>query len=435
MNARTVLMVPVGVVLVLSLRAAPGAQTAPADRPNLILIMADDLGYADLGCYGAREIRTPNIDRLAAGGVRCTQYYASTPVCAPTRVSLLTGRYPARTSLNRNPDWKDPHDGLDPSEVTIAEVLKGAGYATGIVGKWHLGYEKKFWPLQQGFDEYFGFISGWADYYKHTYRPEAGNWMVRNNERRDEPGYMTDLLTREAVSFIDRRAADKKPFFLHLAYNAPHTPFQPPPNCEKIAHADVYRAMVESLDAGVGKVLDAVDHAGIAGNTFVVFTSDHGAETGGGNNGPLRGFKRSVYEGGIRVPFIARFAGRIPAHTTTDKIAISMDVFATFAALAGAEPPKNVVIDGKDILPMLSGKGPSPHADSPLFWAFGQQDAVRLGKWKLIREKGKPVGLFDIPADEGETHDVSARHPGLVAEMSRQLDTWRKSMRNPAASG
>jgi len=275
--------------------AAPLNDTKTAARPNIILMVADDLGYGDLSCYGAKEIRTPNVDRLAAEGVKCTQFYVSTPVCAPTRVSLMTGRYPARTSLNTNPNWRDPNAGLNPEEVTIAEVLKTAGYATGLIGKWHLGYAKKFWPLQQGFDEHFGFISGWADYYKHFYQKEGAVWMVQGNERRDEPGYMTGLFTREAVSFIERHAKATSPFFLYLAYNAPHDPIQPPPGCDKTERSEVYQAMVEYLDASVGKVVAAVEKAGITGNTLVIFMSDNGAEKGGGSSGPLKGLKRSVY--------------------------------------------------------------------------------------------------------------------------------------------
>jgi arylsulfatase A len=404
-------------------------------RPNIVLMLADDLGYADLSCYGAKEIRTPNIDRLAGQGVRCTQFYVSTPVCAPTRVSIMTGRYPARTSLNTNPNWRDSNSGLDPQEVTIAEVLKKAGYATGLSGKWHLGYDQRFWPLQQGFDEYFGFISGWADYYKHFYQQEGAVWMVRGNERRDEPGYMTDLIAREAVSFIERRAKGDSPFFLYVAFNAPHDPIEPPPGCDKTERAEVYRAMVEYLDGAVGKVVSAVDRAGITDNTLVIFMSDNGAEKNGGNNGPLRGLKRSVFEGGIRVPMIARYPGCIPASTSTDRLAISMDLYTTFAHLAGADVPQDRPIDGKDILGMLAAEAGTPHENKPLFWAFGKQDAVRVNDWKLVREDGKPVGLYDIRDDQSEKKDRSAEKRDKVAAMSKLLEEWRGKMRTPSAGG
>jgi arylsulfatase A len=416
-------------------RPAPAVETRVFTRPNIIVMVADDLGYADLSCYGAKGIRTPNVDRLAAEGVRCTQFYVSTPVCAPTRVSLMTGRYPARTSLNTNPNWKDPNSGLDPSEVTVAEVLEKAGYSTGVVGKWHLGYDKRFWPLQQGFDEYFGFISGWADYYKHFYQTEGAVWMVRGNERRDEPGYMTDLFVREAGSFIERHARGGSPFFLYLPFNAPHNPIEPPPGCDKKQHDEVYRAMVEYLDAGVGKLLDTVQKTGIADNTLVIFMSDNGAEANDGSNGPLRGLKRSVYEGGIRVPFIARHPGCLPAGSSSDKLAVSMDLFTTLADLAEAELPENVVIDGKDILGSLAGEAGSPHEKTPLFWAFGNQDAVRAGNWKLVRENGKPVGLYNIRDDESEKKDQSAKNLKRVEDLGRLIEEWRKTMRNPAASG
>jgi arylsulfatase A-like enzyme len=407
--------------------------TDATSRPNIILILADDLGYGDLGSYGSRDIRTPVIDRLAGEGVRCTQFYASTPVCAPTRVSIMTGRYPARTSLNSNPDWTNPNDGLDPSEVTIAETLRSSGYHTGIVGKWHLGYDQRFWPLQQGFDEHVGFISGWADYYTHNYRAEAGNWMVRGNERRDEKGYLTDIVTREAGAFVERAAKARTPFFLYIAYNAPHEPMLAPPGCTKTAPAEIYRAIVEYLDGSIGQLLAALDRAGVADNTLVIFMSDNGAEQYG-SNGPLRGRKRSVYEGGIRVPLVARFPGRLPAGATNDQIGISMDLYATFARLAGAKLPAGVTLDGRDMLPTWAGKAPSPHAESPLFWAFGERDAVRLGRWKLVRDKGK-ASLYDVPADIGESHDLSSQQPERVKDLSKLLDDWIKSVPHPVGRG
>ncbi len=409
---------------------APSGGADPA-RPNIVLLVADDLGYGDVACYGATDIRTPHIDSLAKDGLKSTQFYVSTPVCAPTRVSLMTGRYPGRTTLNINPNWQDPQSGLSPDEVTIAELLKARGYATGLVGKWHLGYSKKFWPLQQGFDEHFGFISGWADYYTHNYRKEAGNWMVRGNERKDEPGYLTELFKGEAVSFINRHA--KQPFFLYVAFNAPHDPILAPEEYVARSKRGVYGAMVECLDDAVGTILAAIHKSKLADKTLVIFMSDNGAERKQGSSGPLRGIKRTVYEGGIRVPFVARWPGRIPPGSESTELAISMDLFTTFAHLGGADLPKGVLIDGKDIMSLLAGKGRSPH--EVLCWSFRDHEAVRRGRWKLVCKKGEPEGLYDVPADVGEKNDLSAKHPDIVGRLLKELQDWRAQMRHPSASG
>lgn len=391
-------------------------------RPNILLIEADDLGYGDLGCYNG-ICSTPNLDNLAGEGVRLSHFYVAAPLCAPTRVSLMTGKTPQRTSLIWNPRPMDMEDGLSPDETTIAEVLGSAGYHTGLVGKWHLGYGAKFRPRRQGFDEYFGFLSGSADYFTHGYRGPR-TWMFKNDEPYDEPGvYMTDLLTREAVSFVNRNAS--RPFFLYLAYNAPHGPIQAPEEWVKRFDGHVYKAMVACMDDGIGKVLAALKKNGIEDNTLVVFLSDNGGvlsagEDVRGSNAPLSGGKGTLKEGGIREPFIARWPGRIPTGEVIDVPAISMDLFATFAAVAGAKPPRN--IDGRDMMDVLTRKSKSLHGI--LFWQCKGWTAARRGELKLLREKGKRDRLYNIVKDPAEKLDLSAKYPKTVKALSAALDRW-----------
>jgi len=400
------------------------AEDADVRRPNILLIESDDLGYAELGCYGGGPI-SPNLDKFAGEGVRLTHFYVAAPLCAPTRVSIMTGKTPQRTSLSWNPDYKNKKDGLSLEETTIAELLKGVGYYTGLVGKWHLGYAPKFRPRRQGFDEYFGFLSGWADYYTHTYR-DGTKWMFKNDEPYDEPGvYMTDLLTREAVSFINRNAS--RPFFLYLPYNAPHAPIQAPDEWKKRFDGDAYKAMIACMDDGIGKVLAALREKGIEDNTLVVFMNDNGSPTEK-LNAPLRGDKGSLWEGGIRVPCIARWPGKIPVGEVIDVPVISMDLHATFADVAGAKPLEG--IDGRDVMGVLSGKSKSPH--DFLFWQFKNQTAARRGELKLLREKGQPDRLYNVVRDPGEKNDLSAEYPKTVRALSVALDRWLEGLTNRA---
>lgn len=411
-------------------RAAAGAMafsladnlgaTAAEDRrkPNIIFMLADDLGYGDLSCYGSKIVDTPNIDRLAAQGVLLSQFYVSTPLCAPTRVSFLTGKYPQRTSLAWNPNFKNMEDGLSPDEVTIAELLGKAGYKTGLVGKWHLGYGEKFRPRKQGFQEFYGFLSGWSDYYTHTYN-EGSKWWFKNDEPLDEPGYATDLFTREAISFIDRHKDE--PFFLYLAYNAPHSPQQAPKKWLERSKHGVFGAMVGALDDSVGKVIQHLDALGLSRDTLVVFAGDNG-DDGRGSNAPLSGGKGNLWEGGIRVPFIARWPGHIPAGKVVTAPIISMDMFATFANVAGVRIPKSLNIDGANGLATLKGDGGATHRF--FFWQYGKQAAVRHGNMKLLREQGKADRLFDVVNDPGEQTDLAAKHPELVQTLGAKLEEW-----------
>lgn len=389
-------------------------------KPNIVLILVDDLGYGDTSCYGNKENRTPHLERLAKQGVRFTQFYVANPLCAPTRVSLMTGKQPVRTSLPNNPNFRDPEAGLDPKEVTIAQVLKKAGYATGLVGKWHLGYAPKFRPCERGFDEYFGFLSGWADYYEHTYN-EGTKWMFRNREPEDRPGYMTDIFTEEAISFIDRHKGSDKPFFLYLAYNTPHSPEQVPDDWKERADGNVYRAMVENMDDAVGKVVKHIDDAGLGRDTLIVWMSDNGAD-GRGSNAPLRGHKGQLWEGGIRIPAIVRWTGRIPAGKVSSEQAVSMDLFTTFAKLGGGDPSTG--IDGKDILPVMECKARSPHKE--LYFLYEDQFAIRRGDLKLVQMPGKPPQLFDLAEDIGEERDISAERPQEAKKLTDDLEKAKK---------
>jgi arylsulfatase A-like enzyme len=399
-------------------RLGLAAPNNDARKPNILFVVIDDLGYGDLGCYGSPVIESPQLDRLATQGVRLTQYYVAVPLCAPTRVSFMTGKYPQRTSLPDNPNWKDPNSGLSPDETTLAELLTDAGYHTGLVGKWHLGYSEKFRPLKQGFQEYYGFLSGWADYYEHTYR-DGSKWMFKNEQRFDEPGYMTDLLTREAISYLDRHQDD--PFFLYVAYNAPHWPHQAPDEWMKRSKSGAFGAMVACLDDSIGKVIGHLDELGLADETLVIFMSDNGGD-GSGSNAPLSGGKGNLREGGIRVPFIARWPGKIPAGKDIDEPIVSMDLFATFAKVGGAELPEGVVVDGKDVLPVLAGKAKSPH--KIMFWQHKNQSVARQGDLKLLRQDGEADRLYNVVADLGEKNDLAAERPDVVKELGAALDRW-----------
>ena len=395
-------------------------------RPNIVFILADDLGYGDLSCYGSEIVDTPNIDRLASQGVRLSHFYVATPLCAPTRVSFLTGKYPQRTSLAWNPNYKDMDDGLSPDEVTIAELLGANGYKTGLVGKWHLGYGEKFRPRKQGFQEFYGFLSGWSDYYTHTYR-EGTKWWFKNDEPFDEPGYATDLFTREAISFIDRHKDE--PFFLYLAYNAPHSPNQAPERWLRRSKHGEFGAMIAALDDSVGKVVQHLDALGLGKNTIIVFAGDNG-DDGRGSNGPLSGGKGNLWEGGIRTPFIARWTGHLPAGKVIDSPVISMDMFPTFAKIAGVKIPKSLQIDGLDALPTLKGEAGATH--KYFFFQFGKQSAVRWGNLKLLREEGKPDRLFDVVNDPAEKNDLATEQPQVVRQLAGKLEEWLASLKNKA---
>ncbi|MBI1900339.1 MAG: arylsulfatase [Planctomycetia bacterium] len=422
---------------------------AAADKPNIILILADDLGYGDLGCFGQRHIQTPRIDRLAADGMRLTQFYAGSTVCAPSRCVLMTGLHTGHCYIRGNAKYN-----LRPEDVTLAEVLNSAGYATGLVGKWGLGHEGSAGvPTRQGFDEFFGYLD---QHHAHNYYPA---FLMRGEEREElknvVPGegdfgsgvatrkieYSPDLLQREALAFIDRHRAE--PFFLYFAPTLPHANNEGGKNGMEVPDLGQYAgqdfpdpqkrlaAMIGRLDDALGKIMAKLKEHGLDENTLVLFSSDNGPHREGGNDptffdssGPLRGIKRDLYEGGIRVPTIARWPGKIRAGSTSDYAGWFPDVLPTLAEVAGATPPTN--LDGVSFLPTLLG---AQQKDRPpyLYWEFyegGSAQAVRLGKWKAIRRPlgGERIELFDLSQDLAEERDVAAANPEVVARLKAAMD-------------
>jgi arylsulfatase A-like enzyme len=398
-------------------------------RPNVVLIVSDDQGYADASCYDhPPEVSTPNIDRLAADGVRLTDGYASAYVCAPTRAGLLTGRYQQRFGFYTGGDSRV---GLPLSEVTVADLLKKEGYATGVVGKWHVGLEPEYRPLQRGFDEFYGFLGhGAHDYFKLQITDEYTS-IYRNDKPINDIGYLTDNLAREAVSFIERHR--RRPFFLYLPFNAVHWPLQAPDDYIKRFNTgdknrDIYLAMLTSMDEAIGKLLDALKRTGADGNTLVIFFSDNGGATrNSADNGVLRDYKQTVYEGGIRVPFIVRWPGNLPKAAVCSEPVISTDIVPTILSAVGAELPGDRVYDGKDVLPVLRGETKEP-LHRALFWYDGaDQWAVRAGKWKLLSRKGS-LELYDLQADISEKQNLVAQRPDVVEELEGMYAQWRSQM-------
>src|SRR5688572_31276764 len=379
-------------VLALLWAAPAAAQT----KPNVVLIIMDDVGYGDYGAYGAPDIRTPSVDRLASAGVKFTDFYAA-PSCTPTRVALITGRYYQRTALEV-PLGAAPAGGrgLEANGRTLPQLMKNAGYATGLIGKWHLGYRPDQIPKAHGFDYFFGFLSGLVDYYQHTDQNGKPD-LFENDTPVQVDGYMTDLITERAMRFIDQNA--RQPFFLEVAYNAAHWPFQVPdkpsvapdnarfvqPHDEHTSTRADYVAILERADQGVGKILAALTARGLDRNTLVVFMNDNGGEWLS-RNAPLFHRKDSVWEGGVRVPAIMRWPARIPAGRTTPQVGIVMDVTATLLAAGGVTVPAEARPDGIDLLPILEGR--AQPVERTLFFrnAAGgrQQRAVRRGNWKLL---------------------------------------------------
>jgi arylsulfatase A len=412
-----------------------GAKAA-AEWPNIIVIMADDLGYGDIGCYGSTKIRTPNIDALAGGGMKFTDYHSNCPVCSPTRAALLTGRYQQRCGIEGVIYAKGPtrQTGMALEETTFAEVLKRHGYATGIFGKWHLGYNVEFNPAKQGFDEFIGYVSGNVDYHSHLDGAGFEDWW-KNCEKVPEEGYCTDLITRHGIDFIERHRDE--PFCLYLPHEAPHYPYQgrddPPERLSggrkgKKAKGDeilrAYKEMVEVMDEGIGRIVETVRRLGLQSKTFIFFCSDNGA-TKNGSNGVLSGFKGSLWEGGHRVPAVAYWPDRIKAGTITDETVLGMDLFATMVSIAGAKLPAGLKLDGVDILPVLTESGKMP--ERMLFWRYRKEKAVRKGPWKLLVQ-GDKVRLFNLEEDLGEKENLADRKPDMVKQLEDELSAWEQEV-------
>jgi arylsulfatase A-like enzyme len=411
-------------------------------KPNVIIILADDMGYADVGFNGCRDFPTPNIDSIAEGGVRFSDGYVSHPFCSPTRSGLMTGRYQQRYGHENNPKY-DPRDeisGLPTSEIALPQVIAQAGYVTGQVGKWHLGAAPKFHPLKRGFQEQFGFIGGGHDYFKQQMEGEAKEYLIpleRNGKPVAEKEYLTEAFSREAVAFIRRHAKD--PFFLYLAYNCPHTPQQVSEKyldrfrTIKDEKRRLYAAMNAALDEGVGNLLSTIHELKLDSDTLIFFLSDNGGPIGvnGSHNDPLRGGKGQVYEGGIRVPFAARWTGRLPAGKVFKQPVISLDILPTAVALAGGRLPTDRKIDGVDLMPHLLGKATRPPHER-LFWRTGGGVAygVREGRYKLVKIQGQ-TQLFDLESDIGETTDISAAKPDVLQRLDKAREDWNKELIPP----
>lgn len=473
MNNRLIGMLAVASVL-FGLTACVGGGAhglkSASRQPNVIVILADDLGYGDTSAYGG-AIPTPNLEALTASGVRFTNAYVAAAVCAPSRAALLSGRSPTRFGFEFNPVGRDEQTGLALSETTLAQLMKRAGYATGMVGKWHIGQAAGYHPLDRGFDSYFGMLGGATEYitipadgdisakvYGDAQTTRAAFPVFRGRLPVNEPRYLTEAFTDEARGFI--RSNKDHPFFLYLAYTAPHTPLQATkkyadrfPNIAS-PYKRTYAAMVSALDDGIGAVMAEVRAQGLERDTVVIFLSDNGCAgyiNGGCTNAPLEGAKATPWEGGIRVPFVISAPGRLPAGRVEDRMVSSLDILPTAVRLAGIAPPASA--EGFDLLPAVTGarRGDIHPA---LLWRMGPNHAVREGRWKLLvvnksevkddlsRILGSPVPdgvqatigplgqwvlLFDLEADPGETRDVAAQHPDVVKRLAGRFDAWDRS--------
>lgn len=440
----------------LALATAPAALFAVEEKrpPNVLVILADDLGYSDVGFQGGTDVPTPHLDALAKAGVRCTNGYVSCPYCSPTRAGLMTGRYQERFGHEFNPTLVSrggTGQGLPTTETTIAARLKEAGYVTGLIGKWHLGEEEKFHPLNRGFTDMFAFLTG-AHSYLEPDDPTFGP-VYRNRKHVQFKGYFTDVLGQEACAFIDRN--QEKPWFLYLAFNAVHTPLQAPEALIKKVNGiqnprrRKYLAMLLALDAAVGAVMDKLKSAKLEEKTLIFFLSDNGGPIGkfapnGSTNGPLRGSKGDTWEGGIRVPFAVSWKGRLPAGKVYDQPVISLDIHASALAAAGVDAKPEWKLDGVDLVPYLSGKkNGAPHR--VLYWRFGPQMAIRRGDWKLVRPDRAVTGefadvakepmLFNLAEDVGEKNDLASKHSAKVKELQATWDQWNTELMKPRWPG
>ena len=446
---------------------APGVSRAAKRKDvNVLLIFTDDQGTLDLNCYGSKDLYTPNLDKLAASGVRFSQFYVGAPVCSPSRAALLTGRCPQRAGVPGNVGQSG---GLPPEQVTIAEMMKAAGYRTALFGKWHLGHDENHDPNAQGFDEFLGHKNGCIDNYSHFFYWSGPNrhdlWRDRK-EIWEDGSYFPSMIVREAKRFLGE--ATNRPFFMYLPFNMPHYPMQGMDKYRKMyaklpEPRQAYAAFISTIDEKVGEVLAELDRLDLRDNTLVIFLSDHGhsieerCNFGGGNAGPYRGNKFTLWEGGLRVPCIVSLKGVVPAGQVRDQLAVSVDWMPTIAAVTGVTPPARR-IDGKNILPVIrSGDAPSPH--DVFHWESGGQWAVRKGTWKLVAnkkalqkppkapgkkpnpkdaakaaERNKMLGtdalfLSNMDVDVTEQKNIAAQHPDIVTELRKLHDLWAEDVK------
>lgn len=431
------------------------------NNPNFIVFLTDDQGYGDLSCMGATDFRTPHLDNLAASGCRFTDWYSNSPVCSPSRASLLTGRYPGNAGVRSILAGHRTASGLPPEVPTLATALKKLGYRTAMFGKWHLGLANGSRPNNHGFDEWFGFLAGCVDYYSHIFywemnRGGAGNdpthdlWY-NNKEIYKNGEYLTDLITERAVEYVRRTAKDAQPFFLYITYNAPHYPMHAPKKyLDRFPHLAqdrrIMAAMLSAVDDGVGEIIAELERQDILENTCVFFQSDNGPSRErrnwldgkkdpyyGGSTGKLKGHKFSLYEGGIRLPAIMSWPKQIPGGQVINEVGIAMDVFPTFLKVAGGNPTQ-YKLDGLDIMPMVADSKSTPHVE--IFWEMRGQTAVRRGKWKLVLqgqlvEGAMPeddVHLSNLEADMGERNNLKDEQPQITTELKAAAEAWRSNV-------
>jgi arylsulfatase A-like enzyme len=423
------------------------AQPAPPSRPNVVLIITDDVGYGDIGSYGAPDIRTPNIDSLAKDGVKLTDFYAA-PQCTPTRAALISGRYQQRFRLEAamgSPKSPAGETGLPARGSSLPQLLKNNGYATGLVGKWHLGYKPEFSPNAHGFDYFFGFKSGYIDYYQHT-NSDGDSDLFENATPVHVDGYMTDLITERSVTFIDEHA--ERPFFLEVTYNAAHWPFQVPDHPSTAAdhgrfvqpeEADTatrqdYIAILERADQGIGQILQALKRRGIDRNTLVIYMQDNGGEWLS-RNAPLFNRKGTVWEGGIRVPAIFKWPGHLPAGRASNQVGIVQDVTASILAATGTAVSAQARPEGINLLPILEGR--SAPTERTLFFRFAigniKQLAVRQGSWKLLVDGAKRY-VFDLSKDIGERNDLASQRQDIARKLRPLIAAWEADVDAEAKS-
>jgi arylsulfatase A-like enzyme len=428
------------VLLLTAVILTAGSAVAVDRKPNILVIIADDLGRGDYSAFGTKDIRTPNIDRLCREGMTFENFYANSCACSPTRAALLTGCYPDRVGVPGVIRYREDNSWgwLSPHATLLPQALKRAGYHSAIIGKWHLGLNSPNTPNERGFDFFHGFLGDMMDDY-WTHRRHDQNFMRRNREVVDPKGHATDIFTGWACDYLGERAKSSKPFFLYLAYNAPHNPIQPPPEWlakvqQREPASDPKRqglvALIEHLDDGIGKVLDTLDRLKLADDTLVILTSDNGGMlTDGANNGPWRSGKTHVYEGGIRVPGIARWPGKIKPGSSTKHVALSMDIYATSCEVAGVRPPAD--IDGVSFLPTLLGQ-PQPEMKRDLYFVLREGGAARFcgktieafvrGEWKLVYDNPfGPAELYNIKHDPYETSDLAAKEKARVRDLAIAL--------------
>lgn len=447
------MLILVGLCLAIWPGRSDGAQPADVEKPNIVIILTDDLGYGDLGCYGSGRIKTPCIDGMAAEGMRFTDFYATAPICTPTRASLMTGCYPSRVGLG-TPLHTPDKIGLNPDEITLPELLQQQGYATACVGKWHLGHHPKFYPTRHGFDHYVGTPLGHCFLVdRMRERGEFSDLFLRNEQRVPFPPIeeLTETLTAEAVRWI--KAHRDRPFFLYLAHPMPHGPVAASKRFRGKSAGGLYGDAVETIDWSTGEILRTLRELKLDRKTIVVFTSDNGPAAGDwgtsatwfGSSGPFRGHKQQAWEGGLRVPCVVWGPGRVPADSVCRELATVMDFLPTFAAMAGARLPagrvtdgeNTRVIDGKDIRGLLSGE---PGAKSPydafIYHArFGKRAGIRVGDWKLLigvdartwRHRG--VALYNLATDPAEQHNVAKQHPDKVRRLQHRLEAFERELK------